>query len=75
MEYFLSHLPYIIVIGLVIAGLAAIYAFVGAKNNRERDFNDERCEYNCGTCANYDICNKDGKIKGLMKNDTPTECH
>lgn len=61
MEYFLTHLPHIFIIGLVIAALAAIYAYVGVKNDRERDFNDERCEYKCGTCGNYSICNKEGK--------------
>ncbi len=61
MEYFLTHLPHIIIIGLVIAAFAAVYAYIGAKNDRERDFNDERCEYKCGACGNYSICNKDEK--------------
>ncbi len=67
MDYFFSHLPQIIIVGMVIAGLAAIYAYVGIKNDRERDFNDERCEHQCGTCGNYSICNKEGKIANLDK--------
>lgn len=61
MEYFLSKLPIILIVGLILGGLAVIYAFVGIKNDRERDFNDERCEFNCESCSNSAICNKDGK--------------
>lgn len=67
MDYFFSHLPQIIIVGIIIAGLAAIYAYVGIRNDRERDFNDERCEYKCGACGNYSICNKEGKKANLDK--------
>ena len=61
MEYFLTHLPHILIMGLFLGGLAAIYAFVGIKNEKERDFNDERCEFKCESCGNSAICNKEGK--------------
>ena len=65
MEYFLSHIPHILVMGLIIGGLAAIFAFGGIYNAKHRDFNLENCDYKCETCGNYSICNKDGKKKIL----------
>jgi hypothetical protein len=65
MEYFLSHIVYILIAGVILALLAAIWAFVGIRNDQERDINDERCDFTCGSCPNTAICHKEEKRNDL----------
>lgn len=61
MEYFLSKIPVIIIAGLVIAALAFATVFFAEKNEAGRDINQERCNGRCGSCGNFDICQKPEK--------------
>lgn len=61
MEYFISHIPHILIMGLIMAGLCLIMIFCAEKNEKERDINQERCNNKCGSCSNYDICHKPEK--------------
>ena len=61
MEYFMTHIPYIFVAGLVIAGLAAIWAFGAAHNAQERDPEmQEKQDKACESCALASMCTRFG---------------
>lgn len=61
MEYFLTHILYIVVIGLVIAGLGAIWAFGASHNakNREPDMQAKQ-DKACESCALASMCTRFG---------------
>ncbi|MEE0741922.1 MAG: hypothetical protein U0M21_06545 [Emergencia sp.] len=61
MEYFFSHIGYILIAGLAIAAVCIVWILVAEKNNRERDINDERCDFTCSSCPNTEVCHKAGK--------------
>lgn len=61
MEYFISHIPHIIIMALVMAGLCLVMILCAEKNEGGRDINQERCNGRCGSCSNYDICMKPEK--------------
>lgn len=62
MEFFLNHITTIIIIAVVIAGLAALWAFVAAHNAKKRDpemqgKQDKACE----NCSLASMCTRFGK--------------
>lgn len=61
MEYFISHIPHIIIMALVMAGLCLIMILCAEKNESERDINQERCNGRCGSCSYNDKCSKPEK--------------
>lgn len=61
MEYFLGHIGYILVVGVVLGLLGFATVFLAEKNEAGRDINEEKCNFHCGSCANADICHKEGK--------------
>ena len=61
MEYFISHIPHIIIMALIMAGLCLVMILCAEKNEKGRDINKERCNGKCHACSNYDICMKPDK--------------
>ena len=61
MEYFLGHLGPIIAAGIILGLVAFATVIMASKNEAERDINDERCEYECGSCEFTEVCIKPGK--------------
>ena len=64
MEYFLSHIVYVLVAGLVIAGICAVWAFAAAKWHAEETPEEEKfqCSMGCPGCQMIRNCgrHKDG---------------
>ena len=57
----MTHIIYIVVAALVIAGLAAIWAFVGAHNTENRDPEmQKKQESACSACALASMCTRMG---------------
>lgn len=61
MEYFISHIGYILIAGVVCGLLAFAMVFLAEKNEANRDINEEKCNYHCESCSNSAICSKEGK--------------
>ena len=61
MAYFISHIPHILIMGLIIAGLCLVTVLCAEKNESNRNINEERCNNRCGSCSNFDICSKTEK--------------
>lgn len=61
MEYFFSHIGYIIIAAIGIALLAFSAVILAEKNSARRDINDERCDFTCSSCPNVSLCHKEGK--------------
>lgn len=62
MSYFLSHILYIVIAGVLIGFLAAAWMVLTEKNNAERDPEEEKpCDFGCESCMNISICRKEGK--------------
>lgn len=62
MEYFLTHIGYIIIIAFIIAGLGAVWAYTAAHNAKKRDpemqkMQDKACE----NCSLASMCTRFGK--------------
>lgn len=68
MGYFFSHLIYVIIAAVVIALIAFLAVVMGEKNDAERNVNDERCNFNCDSCANRALCHKEEK-REKQRND------
>ena len=61
MEYFITHIGYIVIAALVIAGLALVWAFVAAHNAENRDPEmQEKQEKACESCALASMCTRFG---------------
>ena len=72
MEYFMSHILYIVVAGLVIAGLASIWAFGAAHNAKNRDPEmQEKQEKACESCSLASMCTRFGKENGCAEDMHP----
>lgn len=77
MEYFFSHIGYILIAGVVIGllGFAAVFfAEKSAELNQDYDDGDSgkpnpaddiACGFNCSSCGRFDSCSKDGKVVPL----------
>lgn len=61
MDYFFSHIGVILVAGVVCGLLAFAMVFLAEKNEANRDINEEKCNFHCGSCPNTAICTKEGK--------------
>ena len=62
MEYFLSHIIYIIFAAVVIAALAGIWAFGAAHNAKKRDPEmQKKQDHACESCALASMCTRFGK--------------
>ena len=73
MEYFMTHILYIVIAALIIAGLAAIWAFGAAHNANNRDPEMQaKQDTACESCALASMCtrfgaeNKDG-LSGISE--------
>lgn len=65
MEYFITHIFYIVIAALVIAGLASIWAFGAAHNAKQRDPEmQERQDKACESCALASMCTRFGTESG-----------
>ncbi|MBP3816218.1 MAG: hypothetical protein J6H21_05050 [Firmicutes bacterium] len=61
MEYFVTHIFYIVIAALVIAGLASIWAFGAAHNASKRDPEmQEKQDKACESCALASMCTRFG---------------
>ena len=62
MEYFLGHIIYIIIGGLIVAAICAVWAFAAAKwdkTKKEEGFQDAiDCGMGCSGCAMFAACGK-----------------
>ena len=61
MEYFFSHILYIVIAAVVIAFVAFAAVVMGAKNEAERSADEERCDFSCGSCPSAALCHKSEK--------------
>ncbi|MBQ1391863.1 MAG: hypothetical protein IJM69_09670 [Firmicutes bacterium] len=62
MDYFLGHIGYMLILALVIAGLACVWAFVAAHNARKRSPEmQEAQEHACESCSLAAMCTRFGK--------------
>lgn len=64
MEYFVSHILYIVVAAFVIAAVCCAWAWMTAKNDKEREKNGEeifQCGSGCAGCSSFSNCNKPEK--------------
>ncbi len=61
MEYFFSHILYIIIAAVVIAAIGLAAVMLSARNEAERDKSEERCDFSCGSCPSASICHKKEK--------------
>lgn len=61
MHYFLSHIVYIIIARVVLGLVAFATVVMAGKNEANRDINEEKCNFHCGSCPNTDLCHKEGK--------------
>ena len=62
MEFFFSHLVYVMIIAFVIAGLASIWAFGAQHNAKRRDPKmQEKQDHACESCALASMCTRFGK--------------
>ena len=61
MEYFITHIGYIVIAALVIAGLACVWAFAAAHNAENRDPEmQKKQEKACESCALASMCTRFG---------------
>ncbi len=66
MEYFITHIFYIVIAALIIAGLAAIWAFGAAHNAKNRDPEMQiKQDSACESCALASMCTRFG-TEGLQ---------
>lgn len=61
MEYFLTHIAYILIAGVVIAALAVIWGFGAAHNAKRRDPEMQaKQDSACESCALASMCTRFG---------------
>ena len=61
MEYFITHIFYIVIASLIIAGLAAIWAFGASYNAKKRDPEMQaKQDKACDSCALASMCTRFG---------------
>ena len=63
MEYFFSHIGYIVAVAVILGLVGFVMA---SKNEADRDINEERCNFHCGSCPNTEICHKEGKKTDVL---------
>ncbi|TDP57320.1 FeoB-associated Cys-rich membrane protein [Aminicella lysinilytica] len=64
MEYFMSHIVDIIIIGVVLAAVCLAWAWMTAKNDASRKADGEEvhdCSLGCSSCSSFSSCNKSEK--------------
>ncbi len=69
MEYFISHIGYILIAGVILGVLAFSAVFFAEKSaqmneNEEREFvstGEIGCGFNCSSCMRFDSCSREGK--------------
>jgi hypothetical protein len=64
MEYFLSHIVYIIIAALILAAVCVAWGFMMAKDNenKEQDSSDGwDCSMGCSGCSSFSSCGKSEK--------------
>ena len=65
MDYFFSHIGYILIAALCIAALAAVWGFGAAHNARKRDREmQEKQDKACSSCALASMCTRFGVEEG-----------
>lgn len=61
MEYFFSHIGYIVILAFAIAALCAVWAFGAAHNAKKRDPGmQEKQDKACESCALASMCTRFG---------------
>lgn len=53
MEYFFSHLPYILIVGVTLGLIAFATVMMQAKNNEDRGEDEPQCNFNCSACMSH----------------------
>ncbi|MFR8267794.1 MAG: hypothetical protein ACLVC5_09175 [Clostridia bacterium] len=61
MHYFLSHIVYIIIAGVLLGLLAFATVVLAGRNEANRDINEEKCSFHRGSCPNTDSATRKGK--------------
>lgn len=62
MEYFMSHILYIVLGGAFVGLIATAWVLLTAKNNQNREPGEEQsCDFTCGSCQSANFCHKEGK--------------
>ena len=64
MEYFMSHIVYILIAGLIIAAVAIAWGFLTAKADEEKRQEGEEawdCSMGCSGCSSFSSCGKSEK--------------
>ena len=61
MEYFLSHILYIVIAAVILGLIGFATVLMASKNEANRDINDESCNFNCADCMHTAACHKDEK--------------
>ena len=70
MEYFMTHIIYILIAALVIAGLASVWAFGSAYNAKHRAPEmQEKQDMACESCALASMCTRFGIEEDGCKDD------
>ena len=61
MDYFFSHIIYIVIAAVVIAAIGLAAVLLSARNEAERDSEAETCDFACGSCPSDSMCHKKEK--------------
>lgn len=60
MEYFMSHILYIVIAAVVIAAVTVFWALLAQKSDSEKE-EQAGCTGNCSSCGSFSPCNKEEK--------------
>ena len=66
MEYFFSHIGYIVAVAVILGLVGFATVVMASKNEANRVINEEKCNFHCGSCPNTEICHKEGKKTDVL---------